>query len=225
MVSEHEPLSWLTLERYALGELSAEERADVEARLAASPVDRACLEEILQDRSELSLPSPAPAAHVTSLAQARAGRRGSRGLLLCAAFAAAAAVLLVVRDQSEDADAPAAVAYDGVKGSQVTLRLISERQGAEPTSFAAGERFKAEVSCPAQLGGALRLLVFQAGEVFEPLPAPAAFSCGNLVPWPGAFALDGSAPAEVCVYWGAQRAPKQRAELGREAACVRLEAR
>jgi hypothetical protein len=217
MASAHEPLSWLTLERYALGELSAEERAQVEAQLAESPVDRACLQEILEDRSEISLPGPAPTARVTSLAQVRAARRG-RWLALGAALGAAATILLMVRDRH--APAP----YDGVKGSDVTLRLISDRQGAEPRSFAAGERFKVEVSCPAQLGASLRLLIFQAGEVFEPLPAPARFACGNRAPWPGAFALDGSAAAEVCLVWG-ERPPRTRAELGTEAVCTRLEAR
>lgn len=220
MAGEHEPVSWLTLERYALGELSAEERAQVEARLAASEVDRACLEEILQDRSELSLPGPAP-ANVSAPAQARAARRPRRWLYWGAGLSAAAALLLVVRHAREGAPAP----YDGVKGSEVSLRLISERQGAEPRSFQQGERFKVEVSCPARLGPSLRLLVFQAGEVYEPLPPPAGFACGNLVPWPGAFALDGEAPAEVCLYWGEGTAPQERAELGRDAVCTRLEAR
>jgi anti-sigma factor RsiW len=161
MASAHEPLSWLTLERYALGELSAEERARVEAQLAESPVDRACLQEILEDRSELSLPSPAPVASVTSLAPARAARRG-RWLAVCAALGAAATIVLMVRDQREPAP------YDGVKGSDVALRLISDRQGVEPRTFAAGERFKVEVTCPARLGASLRLLIFQGGEVFEP---------------------------------------------------------
>jgi len=129
----------------------------------------------------------------------------------------------MVRDRREGA--PALSPYDGVKGDDVALRLISEHQGAEPRSFAAGERFKVEVTCPARLGASLRLLVFQGGEVFEPLPAPAAFACGNLVPWPGAFTLDGSAPAEVCLYWGANAAPKERAALGQEAVCARLDAR
>ena len=64
------PLSWLTLERYVLDELAPSERARVERQLAQSGADRACLDEILSDLSELPpLPAPAP-AQVTSIESA-----------------------------------------------------------------------------------------------------------------------------------------------------------
>jgi hypothetical protein len=221
-----EPLSWLTLERYALGELSADERAEVEARLAASESDRACLAEILADESELpalvGVPRKdaqgAPAAAPASLAAARARKKAQWlpwSLGLCAA---AAALLLVLREPSGQ---HAATLGDHVKGADVTLRLHSDQQGADPRSFSAGERFKVQVTCPPSLSSVLRLVIVQGDALFEPLPRGASFRCGNLAAWPGAFALDGTEPADVCMYWGSSERPSKE-ELVHAGACTRL---
>jgi hypothetical protein len=209
MQNAHEPLSWLTLERYALGELSAEERRDVEARLLLSEVDRACLAEILSDKSEL--PALAKVSLIDSAKKKRARWLGV-SVTLCTAAAALIALLRPAGDELRD---------EHVKGSEVALRLVSDRQGAEPAQFSAGERFKVEVTCPPSLSSSLRLVVLQGTELFEPLPRDASFRCGNLAPWPGAFALDGSEPAEVCIYWGTREKP-DRTELARAASCRHL---
>jgi hypothetical protein len=204
-----EPLSWLTLERYALGELSPDERKEVEARLARSETDRACLAEIMADQAELP-----PLDKVSPITSARKPKASWLGW--SAALAAAAAALLVVlhRPAPEELD-------QHVKGSDVTLRLISDRQGDDPTRFSVGERFKLQITCPPGLSDSVRVIVVQGGEQFEPLARDPSFRCGNLASWPGAFALDGSEPAEVCVYWGEQAKP-DGAELARAAACRRL---
>jgi hypothetical protein len=209
MQDAREPLSWLILERYALGELSPDQRKDVELRLADSEADRACLAEIMADQSELP-----PLARVSAISSAR--RRMRPWLGWSAALCAAAAALLVVLRQpaSDDADLH-------VKGADVALRLVSDRQGADPTHFTAGERFKVQVTCPPTLSGSLRVLVAQGAEVSEPLARDAGFRCGNLAPWPGAFALDGAEPAEVCAYWGSKAQP-DAAELARAGVCRRL---
>jgi len=255
MKSAPEPISWLLLERYALGELSADERADVEARLAASETDRACLAEILADQSELpplvratETPSVSPRARISSVhpgtrgtslsgrpsssssradsrasTRARAGWRRSQWFPLSATLSIAAAALLIVflRERSGQLGLPAQLTDSGVKGADVALRLISERQGHDPTTYRPGERFKVEVSCPPKLSASLRLFVLQGEEVFEPLPRAPSFSCGNLVPWPGAFALDGREPADVCLYWGLAKRPTAH-DFKREASCHRL---
>jgi hypothetical protein len=147
---------------------------------------------------------------------------------------AAAALLLLMRSSDPALDPranPAALdpsqpsALDpGIKGGdEVVVRLSGEHQGASPRQFAVGERFKVEVTCPPRLGSALRLFVFQAGEVFEPLPLTKPLACGNLVPWPGAFALDGSQPADVCVAWSTQLgAVRSASDLGPDSSCTRL---
>jgi hypothetical protein len=200
-----EPLSWLVLERYALGELAGDERRAVEARLAESPEDRACLEIILQDATELP-PLPAPPSRMRVRTWAPL------------ALAAAAALLLMFRP----GDVPPAQrsVSSGTKGGDVAILLVSDRHGEAPTGFAAGERFKVLVTCPAWFEEPLRVVVLQDGARFEPLPA-ASPACGNHVPWPGAFRLDGDAPATVCLAWG----PRSTGEPGERAVCTVLEPR
>jgi anti-sigma factor RsiW len=221
MQSAPEPLSWLTLERYALGELSADERAQVEARLATSEADRACLAEILEDKSELPALDANPV--VVSIAAARERRR-PQWLAWSAALAAAAAALIIVLRDPVPHGASTTGDDDHVKGSEVTLRLISDRQGHEPTHFNTGERFKVQLSCPASLSQALRVFVVQGSQVFEPVPRDASFRCGNLVTWPGAFALDGNEPADVCVYWGSNQHPTASDFEQSQTSCSRLAA-
>jgi hypothetical protein len=226
MPGEPEPLSWLTLERYALGELTEPERADVEARLARSEADRACLAEIMADQSELPpLPLPIGSALAQgkrpSVARANRALRPARPWLgWSAALCAAAAALLVVLNRPDNDRAPTELS-DHVKGADVTLRLISDQRGADPAQFSAGERFKVEITCPPALSGSLRVFVLQGEEIFEPLPRDARFRCGNLAPFPGAFALDGSEPADVCAYWGTVSVPTKK-DFEREATCRRL---
>jgi len=218
MSEPREPLSWLTLERFALGELSPVELLEVEARLASSAEDRAILAQIRADQSPLP---PLSCDPPRALEQAHDKRRRQAWLALGAGLCAAAALLLVVRDRNDASLGAGPNVYDGIKGAEVALRLVSDQRGPQPSSFATGERFKAEVTCPPALSGTVRLLVLQGEQLFEPLPA-SELACGNLVPWPGAFSLDGSEPAEVCLYWGNERTPKRSA---RAMTCTQLKPR
>lgn len=212
----HEPLSWLTLERYALGELDALETRRVEAQLAHSPEDRACLESILADDSELpALPIPL-----------RAPRRRAPFWGATASLVAAAALLLVLLRPGDTALLPVRHVQEGSKGGDVALSLRSDRQSGEPRTFSAGERFKVLVTAPAWFERPLRVVVFQDGQRFEPLPAGVDLARGNRVPWPSAFSLDGGAPAEVCVTWSTEPQTALRAaDLGEAAVCTELQPR
>jgi anti-sigma factor RsiW len=214
-----EPLSWLILERYALDELSPTERARVEQRLVQSSADRACLDEILSDQSELPPLSWPETSDVRPIVSGRARRRWP---YVSGMLAIAAALALAVLRPSE-LPAPRRQVHDGVKGGEVALVLVSEQQGEQPSHFADGERFKLLVTCPPWLGERLQVSVFQGGRRYEPLPEVGTLTCGNRVPWPGAFALDGDAPADVCVHWGEPAHRAQAAEqLEPEVVCTRL---
>ncbi|HEX6242864.1 MAG TPA: hypothetical protein VFZ61_18250 [Polyangiales bacterium] len=226
-----EPISWLLLERYALDELGPEERADVEARLAQSEADRACLAQIRADTSQLpplSLPAEPRAAAGARPAAAVRARPKARVMAFAGALCAAALALIAVlkprpTEPGPTPTTPAAVPDDNVKGEGMFLHLLSDRQGPSPRMFTSGERFKLEISCPPRLGGSLRLFVFQGEEVFEPLPLSAPLTCGNLVPWPGAFVLTGSDPADVCVSWARELGDVRSVEdLGSDSSCTRL---
>ena len=210
----HEPLSFLTLELYALDELPLHERRRVEAQLAASEADRACLAAILADRSELP---PLP----TILPQ-RSPRRTRRFALLASGLAAALALsLMVMRDGAQLT--PTRSVYDGVKGGEVSLLLHGESSGRAPAAFAQGERFKAFATCPVWFRAPLALLVFQGGERYLPLGRARVVACGNHVPLDGAFSLTGTQRAIVCLAWSAEaEQARTPADLGDESVCSEL---
>ncbi|MET0287048.1 MAG: hypothetical protein ABW352_21370 [Polyangiales bacterium] len=192
-------VSWLQLERYALGELAGSERDDVERRLAESSADRACLDTILNDTFVMPpLPAPKPALSPWWWAV----------VPLAAAFA------LMMIPTSDLPGSP------GVKGGEVAITLLSERTGSTVRGYRDGERFKLLVTCPPAYSSRLAVVMFQDGQRYQPL-APADLACGNQVPWPGAFTLDGAGEVEVCVTWSDKPARSAR-ELEPDVVCTRL---
>ncbi len=212
MSTSPEPLSWLVLEQYVLGELDAKTRGVVEAHLGGSPEDRARLESILDDRPELT-PLVVPR---------RPARRPLRALVVLLPMAAAALALLMMRPEPLSDHR---LVYDGTKGGEVSIVLVSDRAGEAPRTFALGERFKVLLTCPGWFERPLRTFLFQGTETYEPLPALPTPGCGNHVPWPGAFSVDGAQPVSLCVTWATGTRPRNVAELGDEAVCVILQPR
>jgi len=199
-----QPVSWLLLERYQLGEVTASERARVETHLEACTRCRADLDRLAADARPLPpLPEPAPAgAH--------------RFFALAAASAAAAALVLVFslwapwRPAARAEWPPQRIQ---VKGGELAMTLIRERSGAvieNPASYEDGDRFRIELTCPP---GELSwdVVVFQSGRAFFPYEPAGSIACGNRVGLPGAFRLSGSAPAVVCAL--AAAAPPDRAAV------------
>lgn len=209
----HEPVSWLLLERYALGELNGEERASVELRLSASDADRACLDSIVNDESELP---PLPA-----LPRPRPRPRQNAALWLGGALSMAAALALTVLRPFDSVPNRRQVS-SGIKGGEVALMLHGERTGASPGSFRDGDRFKLLVTCPSWLSTQLSVVMFQDGQRYRPLPAMSELMCGNQVPWPGAFTLDGAGDVDVCVTWSANTEARSASELDPDVVCERL---
>jgi hypothetical protein len=202
-------LSFLTLERYALGELSQERCREVEARLAESERDRMRLAAIRGDSVEL-LPLPTPLAPTKA-------RRPALWAGLGGALAAAALALLVFLAPGEEQ-----TLGHRTKGGDVALVLVGEQHGAEATTFAQGERFKLLVTCPPDLTGSLRAAVYQGGALYQPLADGGPRACANRAAWPGAFALDGRARAWVCVRWDDGPWPASVAALGENTRCHTL---
>jgi Putative zinc-finger len=210
---QSEPVSFLRLERYLLGELAAAEHADVQAHLARCQVCRACYDELCA--SDAVLPALPSSANVV-----RHARPAAKPLQLMAAFGAtlavAAAVALVVRPRSHDHAPHAATPHTATKGGDLSLSLVRERGGElarDPDSFLQGDRFAASLTCPPSAHPLHWVLyVEQAGKRYFPLPSPRPLTCGNHVALPGAFTLDGSQPATVCVVVDS-RAPIDRSLL------------
>ncbi len=213
-----EPVSWLRLERFALGELPAEERSLVRDHLERCPACQACLEVIRAEPAPVlrPLPSPTPAP----------ARRGFVWLGAAAA-ALASALLVMLLWPAAPTERGALPARMTVKGGELAVVLVRERGGAvqrDPGVFAPGDRFKALLTCPPPGEPAVELVVIQGGEVFFPLPLQ-RLACGNEVALPGAFSLDGDEEALVCLVVGD---PLPRRSLARDAlpasrtVCARL---
>src|SRR5580692_1245322 len=116
-----EPISWLRLERYHLGELAPDERARIEAHLATCPACKACLGRIEEDDA-VALP-PLPAMPVRRVARIR------RPVPIGAAvgtLAAAAAVVLAVRGSHPTDGERGGLSSARVKGDGMALSLVRD---------------------------------------------------------------------------------------------------
>ncbi|TMQ10682.1 MAG: hypothetical protein E6J91_25660 [Deltaproteobacteria bacterium] len=183
-----EPISWLRLERFALG---AADPA-IASHVAACPACRHCLDQIRGDTVALPplvVASPPPR------------RTWLRWLVPALAAAAAAAALIAVLRPRPSSDGVVRVAVKGA--GEVSLELVRERAGAirfDATSYAPGDRWKVMVSCPPSASGAplsIAVSVDDGISVDHPLAA-ARIACGNRVVVPGAFTITGSRANRVC---------------------------
>jgi len=215
-----QPVSWLRLELYQLGEVDAAEHASIAAHLAACPACAECLASI--EREEASTLAPLPAAR-----KARGlASRGRLGAVGAGALALAAVILLGVgggwrRGSAVDPGGAARAKGDGVAFTLV--RDDDERIDETTGVFREGDRFKAVVTCPPSMGGAFDLVVYDASGASFPLPR-AHVACGNGVPLPGAFRLSGSAEETVCLAWGTEREALRAGAPAERALCKRLKA-
>lgn len=190
-----QPISWLRLERYALGELPDPERRDVASHLASCPTCRACSEQIWKAAAP-ELP-PLPRRIAPAPKRAARSRNTSTVWPIWAALASAAAAILLFL-QGPGLEPPS---RRHVKGGDFALEIVrvdAATQLQQPTHFAPGDRFKALVTCPPNWRGVAGVSVHQAGKTYLPLPVASLERCGNREPLPGAFVIDGSARALVC---------------------------
>lgn len=196
------PISWLRLERHALGELGAAERREIDAHLAGCAACRACAAEIGADQVPLpALPRPraVPARPRWSWLWPT--------LWPTSGFAAAAAlvIVIVVAARPEPAMLAARVS---VKGHDVALALVRERDGAiahDQADFTPGDRWRALFTCAPPLAPYVDLAVIQDG--VATFLGASRLPCGNRVPVAPAFRITGAGPATVCLLFDADRAP------------------
>lgn len=229
-----QPVSWLRLERYHLGELGGEERKAIEGHLSACPACAACLDRIEKD-DEVALPElPAIDAGRTDGAPAQVpsaraspadgtptlrGRWLVRASAIAGTLAAAAAILLYLRAPPRPADDGSVAPTDRVKGEAVAFSLVRDdgaRIDGPGGTYSDGDRFKAVVTCAPGTGMTFDVVVYDRDGASFPLEQAPAFGCGNEVPLPGAFRLTGRDDERVCLVWARGRAV-QRGVLAREA--------
>lgn len=183
-----EPISWLRLERFALGAPDPV----ITAHVAACPACRDCLDQIRGDTVALP-PLRVPAAPP---------RPAWRRWWFAPALAAAAVVLVVVLRHPGEREATSRVAIKGI--GEVSLELVRERAGQiqfDARRYAPGDRWKIVVSCPPTAPAvplSIDISVADGPTVDHPL-ATARIACGNRVVVPGAFTITGDRPNRVCV--------------------------
>jgi hypothetical protein len=170
-----EPISWLRLERHALGELDG----GIAAHLEGCAACRAVLERISGDDRPLPrlvLPEPKP--------------RKRWWPVWAGAALAAAAVLLFFVLRGEDRQPAHPGPRIAIKGGEELIVSVIREVG--------GDRYKVRVTCSAPIELDAEVVVHQDGEASRPFPA-ARLRCGNEVVLPGAFTLTSRAPAVVCL--------------------------
>ena len=193
-----EPISWLKLEQYVLGELEPEVAREVEAHTNACDACRECLAEVKAGTYQ-PLP-PLNLGNTESWWQRLGTRLNARAL----AFGAALVMLVAIvpRLAFEPVEPSTVDPRFGVKGEGVVALLIRERNGIvveSPTTYRPGDRFKWMVTCAPPQMLWLDVAVLQDGELSFPLDATSV-ECRNRKSVPGAFSLTGSAPATVCLF-------------------------
>ncbi len=176
-------VSWFELERYALGELSAEEKKAVEAELANDAKARARLAEIRGP----SVSEQAPLENRWTLR------------LVAAAVTLALAALVsraLLKDEGWRDE------RGGAKGDSLTLSVVRQHEGAvasDALKLVIGDKYSLQVTCVPPRETALIVRITQDGEVSEPLGNEQQVRCANDVAV-AALVFDSVSPAEVCVF-------------------------
>jgi hypothetical protein len=191
------PISWTRLELYAAGEGSEVARVEIATHLDACDACKRCLAMIEADSRPLvplELPAAKPAKNVFSL---------RRAMPAAGALALAAALFLFLRPVGRTGDLSGGTPGEArSKGALVGFVLVRddnvELTDADGT-YRDGERFKARISCPAEMHASWDVVVRDNGETSFPLEPQADLPCGNGVVLPGAFRLVGHNPMTVCV--------------------------
>jgi hypothetical protein len=230
-----EPVSWLRLERYHLGELDAIESARIAEHLATCPACASCLARIVEDEARALPPLEVRSGGAPRGQVVRPARWGRVGTLAGALAVAAVAVLGVGRGWLRSGP-DVGVGSSGasrIKGDGIAFSLVrddDERIVEAGGVFRDGDRFKAVVTCPPGIRAAFDLVVFDEGGASFPLGAAGEIACGNEVPLPGAFRLTGNKVETVCLVWSEGGAvdravvAKGAEALGEKALCKRMEA-
>ncbi|MFN3197989.1 MAG: hypothetical protein ACE366_06160 [Bradymonadia bacterium] len=193
----HEPISWLTLERYHLGELDPSEATALQAKIEVDPTLAARLAQIEAGTSLKPLPvqnAPQPTWTMWKWA-----------LPIAAVAAVAVAVL-----PGKSVVPPG---YIGAKGGEpLSLTLVAQRGDQYvPIShqFTPDDVLKVQVTCAPPDQERVQVVVFQEDGASFPYPEPPEVQCGNAVLLPGAFRID-PAEARVCALLSADHVDRAR---------------
>lgn len=198
-------VSWLKMERYALGEVGPAELAEIDVHLSGCGACRARLDEIRGDEEPMpELPVVLP-------------ERRWRGVVVALVAAAVLAAVVMPREGELPSSS---VAY---KGGELAIEVVRERDGGllrGAETYRDGDAFAVEVSCPpGDVDWAL--LAWQGGVRAEPLDSSSLLRCANGVPV-GTVVLTGPGDVTLCVVLDPVGELARPEELPPSSACVVL---
>jgi len=219
-----EPVSWLRLERFHLGEIEGKDGAPIAEHLAACSACAACFERIRKDEAEdlPALRALAPGGAIVS----KLTIFPVAAFASMAALAAASALVLGLRGESAGVEVASQAAPTAhVKGGAVAFTLVrddGERFSGPDGLYRDGDRFKALITCPPGGGVGFDVVVREGDRESFPLAPAGRFACGNDVPVPGAFRLTGHADETVCLVWNESGAVDRSESASLDGLCKHL---
>ncbi len=229
-----QPISWLRLEQFVLGETLPRESDSIAEHLAECDTCRSCRDFIREnDNRELPpLPhwigSKAPAAEEHRPAVDRPRRKWFRPYTWTAVAAFAVVLLLFVWPQEANKPQIVSNEFRTKGGNTISAQLVRERNGSIAYTldkFSAGDRFKLLLTCSLPGEVFADVVVYDETGVAFPLP-PASVQCGNGTPYPGAFQITGPSKQTVCVFVSDQPFARdvldKLADISGRAACLEI---
>ncbi|MCP4678585.1 MAG: hypothetical protein GY854_24350 [Deltaproteobacteria bacterium] len=223
-----QPISWLALEQYHLGDVNETEQQQIEHHLDRCPVCTADYDKLTVDTRTLK-PLPELRERRDYLALLK-----SRPAVAATALLAAAALFVVIlgvpfEKKRTGSIRPSRVAF---KGGDLALMIARERNGLvmeNPSRFAEGDSFRLFLTHPLSEPARWDVVVWQGEEIYFPFTDRPVIPSGNRVPVPGAFRLTESLPVNICLMIGDDIPSREALErdptsaLPEATVCVQLE--
>jgi hypothetical protein len=207
------PISWLRLERYHIGEISADEKKAIDEHVTACAACAASLARIVEDVAPLAPLRLREEKDAKGREEKDAEKSGKseksdparvhflrRALPIVGTLAAAAAILFVLGKNPGGGEP--IVEGPRVKGDGTSFALVRDDEALIEEaggSFHDGDRFKVTVTCAPGAHPHFDLVVWDADGASFPLHPANDLACGNRVALPGAFRVTGASRMTVCL--------------------------
>lgn len=185
-------ISWWLLERYHLGEATAEEAERVREAVQKDPVVAARLAEIQKASPAVSERAPRTLPRLET--------RWGRGL--AAAVLVLGLSMLLASQLGRLGKEQGETGMYGVKGETLVLSVVRQHRGelsADQTTLALGDSYQLQVTCIPPRRASLSVTLLQDGVESKPLGERSEVDCSNDAPLGQPLVFDSLSAATLCV--------------------------